>query len=385
MAPNDPQFFHPQNVNFEDRLNDMLAPLQQTAAQYSSPYATMRPDSWLAQNHPRAAGILDNAFLTAGMVPSPQGPEGVGGGISRTMQGLMGGQQYRREQMLRTAMLPYQMLQPRLQAMDVMSQTAQREAEVPYYLNRASSYEANWMKSQEAKLAGTAKVDDTGQEWQGSFDPRTGKTRYQNTGTQQFEDELPLEQRPSFSNLERQKRLAAGGGIEGELFHMLIAPKGSPEQIEGRRREGIWAGLEAQKAGAHTVGTETAPHPYTDTKTFIAEEEKVAMSSPKLKALSFHEWDDQELMTPGHFSNRSKGYSDYLDQTEMLRAQKRHNLVQWKDSNAPKQGVGFEEYMLNPERYDGSGTKNEGTAANMKDKVSQQVGQPARKGPTPNW
>src|ERR1700688_628238 len=85
-STNQPNQMFQQGNNWSGQLNDMLAPYRQMAQQFQSPYATMRQNSWLAQNHPQVAGILDNAFLSAGMVPSAQGPEGVGGGISRAMQ-----------------------------------------------------------------------------------------------------------------------------------------------------------------------------------------------------------------------------------------------------------------------------------------------------------
>src|ERR1700676_186734 len=125
-----------QGQDFSGSLNDMLAPgsqyqqmlapYQQMAQKFTSPYATMNQNSWLAQNHPHLAGMLDNAFLTAGSTPSPQGPEGVGGGISRMMQGLMGGQQFQRQRMMQQAMMPYQMLSQSLQPMDIMSQIQER-------------------------------------------------------------------------------------------------------------------------------------------------------------------------------------------------------------------------------------------------------------------
>src|SRR5260221_3280298 len=123
----------PWDTDFSKQLDTMLAPYREQATQFNSPYATMGQNSWLAQNHPHLGGIADNAFLTAAMTPGPQGPEGVGGGISRTFQGLLGAQQFRRDRALQAAMLPYQMLQPRLQAEHTMAQIGQQEASTKYY------------------------------------------------------------------------------------------------------------------------------------------------------------------------------------------------------------------------------------------------------------
>ena len=46
------------------------------------------------QNHPALGGMLNNALLSAAMTPEARGPEGVGGGISRALQGVIGAPQY---------------------------------------------------------------------------------------------------------------------------------------------------------------------------------------------------------------------------------------------------------------------------------------------------
>ena len=120
---------NPWQQDFTPQLGQILAPYQQLAQKISSPYATMPSNSWLGQNHPQAAGILDNAMLTMGMTPQAEHPEGAGGGIARTMQGLIGAQQYNRQRMVQQAMLPYQMAMGQLQAQDLASQIPMRYSE----------------------------------------------------------------------------------------------------------------------------------------------------------------------------------------------------------------------------------------------------------------
>src|ERR1700676_2382159 len=181
-----------QGQDFSGSLNDMLAPgsqykqmlapYQQMAQKLTSPYATMNQNSWLAKNHPQVAGVLDNAFLTAGMTPQAQGPEGVGGGISRMMQGLMGGQQFQRQRMIQQAMLPYQMMQPMLQSADTMSQIGERRAMLPFRMAQERRYDAQsdmyynrMMQGDRQKaLAGPDMVDDKGNAWSRVFDPTIG-------------------------------------------------------------------------------------------------------------------------------------------------------------------------------------------------------------------
>src|SRR5258708_25263521 len=126
--------------DYREQLNQLVAPYQKAASEMYSPYATMGAHSWLAQNHPAIAGHLDNAFLAAAMTPEARGTEGVGGGISRTFQGVLGAQQYRRQQMMQQSMLPYQMLEPRLKAEDTMAQIGQRAGMTQHYKDEGDFY-----------------------------------------------------------------------------------------------------------------------------------------------------------------------------------------------------------------------------------------------------
>src|ERR1700720_3692983 len=164
-----------QPPDYSTQLDQMLAPYRAQAAKLTSPYATMRPDSWLAQNHPQVAGVLDNAFLTGAMTPGPKGPEGVGDGISRTFQGLLGANQYRRQQAMMQAMLPYQMLEPRLKAEDTLAQIQQRGQQAQYERQRGAWYEARIGSMDNPKAIQGVKTDDKGGEWQEIFNPAEGK------------------------------------------------------------------------------------------------------------------------------------------------------------------------------------------------------------------
>ena len=44
--------------------------------------------------HPALGGVLNNALVSAALTPEARGPEGVGGGISRALQGVLGVQPY---------------------------------------------------------------------------------------------------------------------------------------------------------------------------------------------------------------------------------------------------------------------------------------------------
>src|SRR6266850_4640877 len=121
------------NQDFSSQLDTMLAPYQSAMQRLQQPYPMLgRMGGSLGQNHPLLAGALNQGLEAAAFTPGPQGPEGVGGGISRALQGVLGASQFDRQRMLQSAMLPYQMLQPRLQAEDTLAQIKERGQQGDY-------------------------------------------------------------------------------------------------------------------------------------------------------------------------------------------------------------------------------------------------------------
>jgi hypothetical protein len=119
-----------QQPDYEARLQQMMSPYQDMANKvYGSPYAMIgKENGFLAQHLGSAAGPVDNALLAGAMTPEARGPEGVGGGISRALQGVLGANQYQRNRAMQAAMLPYQLMEPKLKALDTMAQIDQRGA-----------------------------------------------------------------------------------------------------------------------------------------------------------------------------------------------------------------------------------------------------------------
>jgi hypothetical protein len=122
------QAFQPSE--YEARLQQMMSPYQDMANKvYGSPYAMIgKENGFLAQHLGSAAGPVDNALLAGAMTPEARGPEGVGGGISRALQGVLGANQYQRNRAMQAAMLPYQLIEPKLKALDTMAQIDQRSS-----------------------------------------------------------------------------------------------------------------------------------------------------------------------------------------------------------------------------------------------------------------
>lgn len=343
--------------DFSGSLNDILAPYQRMAQQVASPYATMRPDSWLAQNHPKVAGVLDNAFLTAGMTPEAHGPEGVGGGISRMMQGLMGAQQFKRQNMMQGAMLPYQMAMGQLQARDTLSQIHEREAMSPYYKARSDWYENRMTQGDRDKFVpGGLKTDDKGNEWQEIFDPVAGKTRLFDPVSQKHADELPVGQVPTFENERKNQRRAASGGLVGEIIDQRMSSDPAV-RARGQQMAALWSQMQAQEqgavAGARTYADQTAPHPYTDTKEFIKNEREAAYGTvPKVQ--DANEYKTNHFLDADYWKDPDASYNNYIKGIQAMKQQMDVSLGKYEKSSAPSKGLTFQDYMKNPLLYDGS-------------------------------
>src|SRR5882757_5404584 len=121
-------------------MDEQMGHYQDLDNRLISPYNIVGRNSWLAQNHPNIAGVVDRIGTVAALTPGPRGPEGVGGGISRTFEGLMGAGQLERQKAMQAATLPYQLMMPQLQMQNIQSEIAYRNAEIPW---RQSEVEYN--------------------------------------------------------------------------------------------------------------------------------------------------------------------------------------------------------------------------------------------------
>jgi hypothetical protein len=333
------------NTDYSGQLNEMLAPYQKMAAQLQSPYATMRQDSWLATQHPKIAGVLDAAGLNVAMTPGPQGPEGVGGGISRTFQGLVGAQQYRRQQMIQSAMLPYQMLEPRLRAEDTIAQMQQRGAQAAYEQKRGAWYDARISQMDNPHAQGRSLTDDKGGEWQEIFDPVGGKTRLFNPISQQHADELPPDQQPSFKNSQHQQRISTPGGLAGEIISDQMSPDPAIA-ARGKTEAGLFANLYGAQAGARKGGEENAPHTYDENKMLLDNEQRHVNSTlPRIQ--EFKEWEADMNNFAKQLSD-PQAYQKYYEDMQSRRQGVLDKFGKYQQSGAWKQGKTYDDWMKNP-------------------------------------
>lgn len=356
--------------DYSSQLNDMLAPYKQQAEKMSSPYATMSPNSWLAKNHPGVAGMLDNAFLTIGSTPGPQGPEGVGGGISRMMQGLMGGQQFRRQQMMQNMMMPYQMLEPQLKAEDMLSLRDERRAAS----TRADIYNQSVLESErhhamqedmEGKrlekqdrlkaLAGPDKTDDKGQSWTRVFDPVTGKASLKHAVTGQDANELPKDQQPTFENEKKDARRGTVGGMMGEIIEAQMS-KDPAIKARGQEMGRIYSSIYGLQAGARTGAESDITEPLKQRSTFINQEHQSKYSDigpmdTEDKYVTAHDVFGQRDIDPAYAAKLKSDYAQYQQDYKTKITQRDKEFAEWQRSSAPDSGIGFRDYQDNKAKY----------------------------------
>lgn len=348
------------NGDFSGQLNDMLAPYQQMAQKFSSPYATMNQNSWLAKNHPQVAGILDNAFLTAGSTPQAQGPEGVGGGIARTMQGLMGGQQFQRQRMMQQAMLPYQMMQPMLQSADTMSQIQERREMVPfrkaqeqYMMSRDDNYQSMIAgRDRQKALAGPDMTDDKGQAWSRVFDPVAGKVSLKHAVTGQDANDLPADQRPTFKNQEKDLRRNSPGGLLGEAYDMMDSADPAIA-ARGKVLRDRYVSDQGAMAGVRTGATQAITEPAKDLNTFVHNERQAAYGAIP-KPMNQSEFYNANITNADYWKDPQKAFEQYQKGYQGTRQQMDVDLSKYEKSSAPRMGVSFQEYMNDRNKWDGS-------------------------------
>jgi len=265
--------------DFSAELDTMLSPYQSAVQKLQRPYPMLGGlGDRLGVNHPLLAGALDRGLMNVAFTPEPQGPEGAGGGISRALQGVLGASQYQRQQAMMAAMLPYQMLEPRLKAEDTLAQIAERRSEIPYRRamgERAEAQSEYYTKRAAAldsarAVTGDKRVADDGTVWHGIMDPEKGY-RYQNPVTQKFADELPADQQPSF---EQERKSASAARMNEDYTLAGIQRRmsqGDPAATADYHR---YVAAQTGLAGGRAGAVKGADQPFVDEAAMIAREQK---------------------------------------------------------------------------------------------------------------
>jgi hypothetical protein len=334
----------------------MIAPYQEMAKQFNSPYAMFRPNSWIAQNHPMATKMLDAAGLSMAMTPGPQGPEGVGGGISRAMQGVLGANQYRREMMLRSAMLPYQMMMPRLQAEDTMSQIMERRGSAlraEAYWNRMANQEQEYLRRDATERA--TKLQQSKYEQQMVYGSIPGLPR--NEQGEYDEKKFSPEQWQAIANKQIELRQGEHPGRESmtetdKIYALMYGKGATPESYQaGLKREDIAKQLAGVKSAGSAEGRESTQADLA----FMAKAHDDARTSllkdqPKEKdSIDFQMEHSQDPKWNARIKavGREAAFGEYKKEWDDRYAQFQDNWTRYQGSSAwqGKNKLGFNEWL----------------------------------------
>lgn len=368
---------------YASQLNQMLQPYQETVRTFNRPYQMLGnglpspsiPDGMnnMIGHIPflgsRLQGVgegiqdhwgqinrgLDNALLAGAMTPEARGPEGAGGGITRALQGVLGAGQYRRQVAMQSAMMPYQMLEPRVKMEDELAQMDQRKEQSLYDKQRSQWYDARTDAMNNPKAIGQQHVADDGSAWQEVMDPSNPKApvRLYNPVTSKFADQLPSDLQPGFENQKKSARVAASGGYLGDLTKRLSdadpAVKAAAEK-ELTNYNRIQQGASYNKGLGGQQGHDEGPHTYEDTKTLITSEKQnmyvgglESKNRPEDKMM-----EEMAGMSNGKDLPMVQNYRAKQKQFDDARAQREQKFAEWSQSDAPKRGIGFQKWLTNP-------------------------------------
>ena len=180
-----------------------------------------------------------------------------------------------------------------------------------------------------------------------------------------LEDPTPEEMKAISNEYLRLKNQVSqdrpAGGFAGQLS-VAQTPRipGESDQAYAQRVGSAYAKLEGGIAGSsaysRTQGEQNAPHPYADTKTYVAGERAAAIQSLP-KAQSAKDFQDSNLTDPSYWKDPQGAYQRYLKQVTGQKQQLDVDLSKYETSSAPAKGVSFQEYMQNRELYDGKAPK----------------------------
>jgi hypothetical protein len=330
------------NSDFSGQLQQMIAPYQQMAKQYgNSGYAALPGNSWLAQAHPGIARPLDSALLAVAMTKPGQT---IGENISNVAGGIVGAQGYRRQQMMQSAMLPYELAEPRLKMMDTMAQMQQRGAMTQAELARIP-----------LDRAMTQRAMDQG-DWYARRMQEPNATELDSTIIQRKlgitdVNKMTPEQATAFqTEMEamRQRNVRSAGLTPAVAAQMQLDAK-TPEEIAAADRaakivSSIYGSVAGQQAGARSG----AEQPFKDVDT----EAKAFVSGYKdIKPMPETAWSMQQMMAGQPFDANARAQyeqhiNDLNNRTHAATQATANRYRQWAKRNP---GKSMDDFLNSPD------------------------------------
>lgn len=342
MAPQAPSI--PQtnpatwNSDFSGQLNNMIAPYQQMAKQYgNNGYASMSGNSWLAQAHPGIARPLDNALLAMSMTKPGQT---IGENISNVAGGLVGAQGYRRQQMMQSAMLPYELAEPRLKMMDTMAQMQQRGAMTQADIARIplDRAQTEWY-ARRMQQPNATEVDQITAMRKLGIDDINKMTPDQAT---KFEQEMEA---------QRQRSTSGAGLTPGQIVAMQMSDDPAMKE-KGKQAEQIYTAMMGGIAGQKTGASDAAAEPTKAIDEEVKNAYKLYQPTKAMTAPEFYTTPEGINAFGAEMQNpklRGQGYNAYLAGVEGKNIESKSKLDsqvsayrQWAKKNP---GQGFQAYL----------------------------------------
>jgi hypothetical protein len=277
-----PESDHVESPHFQPPNMPDFGAIQSAIQAQQSPYVTMGAHGWLQDNHPKLAGVLDNAFLAAAMTPGPRGPEGAGGGISRTFEGLMGARQAHMQHDISQATLPLQLSQQQLGFQKGIMDLYKTGAEIQHYHDQGEYWKEqaqtnkDWREGRLGQLGnstGNVIVDDKGEPWS------QGKAG-QGLVYAGNNPNIDASYQPTFT--KHGKSAQAANNLWSHI-QTLTDPNAPPDaKAQAQQGISIYTGAQAAVAGGRKAATDKAGEPQQTANDFLkSEKDRVAASLGK--------------------------------------------------------------------------------------------------------
>lgn len=303
--------------------------------------------------------VLDNGMLAAAMVPEARGPEGVGGGISRALQGVLGAGQYRRQMALQSAMLPYQMMGPQVEMADKMAQIQQRQQLAQHYMAQDNFYNARQKHYEAQEDLAQQRIDNRAPNQQ-ELEMKMAQGMHP---AKDPRNPTPEEYGTWNSDIEqmRQRRDPSQGGAitPAKMVMNAYGPPSDGKQYSTKEWGEIaesyghfMTGMAGERATKVAANTQAAKEPQEQTDKFIASQKEgiyAGLKDPKnpdldlMNSMAGDKLDDKNDAS-GLLRAYRKNTADY----GTARAKRIDDFATYQVSDAAKNHIPFHQWRQNP-------------------------------------
>jgi hypothetical protein len=336
-------------------IQDLIAPCQEMARK-AYPSNILFGNSGFAQNHPRLAGALSNAFLAASMTKPGMTP---GENISNVASGVLGASQASRQQLMKQQMMPYEMLAPQIALQKNLADIQELNQRSSLYGKQGDYYAGAKTALTEGQAARQNMLsegkyiqmtDDNGHPWSMNL----------NTQEKQPIGWTPAQDyAPTFKNDEKGRKIGTatgllGGGLQGRMYATMFPPDnpdGSYSRETMQQIHNQYVNDASTIAGGRTQATEDVKHPLEEQDKFLANEEANYKNQlPAKMPFNAYQQDIHQLKYDA--KQQWANYQTDVEgpyQQQVRQADK--DFANYKASVAPAQKVGFQEYQANTAAY----------------------------------